>query len=61
MTLGLEITFSYTIKIQSSPGQVAQLVEASSHTPKGCRFGPQSGHIPKLGVQYLVRESTEGT
>ena len=27
------------------PGQVAQCVGASSHTPKGCRFDSQSGHL----------------
>ena len=42
-----------------STGQVAQLVGALSHTPKGCRFDPWSGHIPKLwlwssvGVQLI--------
>ena len=29
------------------PGQVAQLVGTSSHTPKGCRFDSWSGHIPR--------------
>ena len=30
------------------PWQVAQLIGASSHTPKSCRFGPKSRHIPTL-------------
>ena len=29
---------------------VAQLVGASSHKPKGCRFDPWSGHMPGLRV-----------
>ena len=29
---------------------VAQLVGESSHTPKGCKFHPQSGHVPRLRV-----------
>ena len=33
---------------------VAQLVGAFSHTPKGCGFDSQSGHITRLWVQSLV-------
>ena len=33
---------------------MAQLVGASSPTPKGCRFYPRSGHIPGLQVRSLV-------
>ena len=32
-----------------SPGQVAQLAGASSHTPKGCGFNSQSRHILRFG------------
>ena len=38
-----------------SHDQVAQLVEAPSHTPKCCEFDPQLGHIPRLWVWSLVR------
>ena len=31
------------LKQKNSPGIVAKLVGASSHTPKGCRFEPQLG------------------
>ena len=31
-------------------GKVAQLVGASSHTPKDCGFNSQSGYIPRLWV-----------
>ena len=37
-------------KLGLSPGQVTQLVRASSHTTKGCSFNHQSGHILKLWV-----------
>ena len=30
------------------PGQVAQLVGASSYIPKVCEFDPWSGQIPKV-------------
>ena len=43
-----------------SPVQVAQLVGASSRTPKGCGFDSQSGHIPRLQVQSPVTVSTAG-
>ena len=38
-----------------SPGWVAQLVGASSSTPKSRRFNPSSGYIPRMWVQFLVR------
>ena len=37
------------------PGQVAQLVGASSHMPKDCRFDSWSGYIFGLHVQSPVR------
>ena len=40
--------------------QVARLVGASSHAPKVCRFDHQSGPIPRLWVQSLVRAHMEG-
>ena len=43
------------------PGQVAQLVGASSPAQKGWGFDPQSGHIPRLQVQSLVRCVREAT
>ena len=33
---------------------VAQLVEALSHTPKGCGFDSRSGHMPRLGAQSPI-------
>ena len=42
------------------PGWVAQLVGASSCTPKGCRFDSQSGQIPRLWVQAPVGEHLGG-
>ena len=39
---------------------MTQLVVASSHVSKGCRFHPHSGHIPKLWVQSLVEACTRG-
>ena len=44
-----------------SPGQVAQWVGALSRAPKGFGFDPQSGHIPRLSVQSLVRVCVEAT
>ena len=52
--MSLDIMFYITIyvmfnrKLPSCPEQVAQLVGVSSSTPRGCRFNPRSGHIPKL-------------
>ena len=37
---------------------VAQLVGASPHRPKVCRFDSGSGHIPRLQVQLPVRVPT---
>ena len=48
-------------KLLPSPGRVVQLVAGSSHTPKGCRFDSQSGHIPRLQVQPLVGERPGAT
>ena len=42
------------------PGQVTQLVKASSCTPKGCGFYSWSGHIPRLWVPSLVRAHMGG-
>ena len=39
---------------------VAQLVRASSHKPKGHGLDSWSGHIPRLGVQSLVRVHMRG-
>ena len=50
-----------TLKAMSCPGQVAQLVEASSHTPKGCGFHPPSGHIPRLQVDPRLGHVQEAT
>ena len=41
-------------RLKDSPGQVAELVGASSHASKGCRFDSWSGHIPRLWVQSPV-------
>ena len=41
-------------------GWVAQLLGASSHTPKGCGLDSQSGHIHRLWDQSLVGVHTEG-
>ena len=35
---------------------VSQLILASSHIPKGWMFNSPSGHIPRLWVQFPVRE-----
>ena len=43
------------------PGQVAQLVEALSLTPKGCGFDSWLGYIPKLQVRSPVRHTREAT
>ena len=40
----------YLQKKNLHPGQVVQLVEASSYALKGCRFDSWSGHIPRLWV-----------
>ena len=55
MTLGSNIQES-----DRSPGQVALLIGTSSHTPKGCEFYPQLGHIPRLQVQSPVGQHTGG-
>ena len=49
-----------TIKQARTPDGVAQLVEASSCAPKGCRIDPQSGHKPKLWVWSPVRACMRG-
>ena len=38
---------------------VAQLVGAPSHLPKGCRFDPQSGHLPWLQVRSPLGQVQE--
>ena len=60
--LWIEITFFVLCyKKKSSPGwMVAWLVGASSCAPKGCRFDPRSGHIPRLWVQSQVGACTDG-
>ena len=40
--------------IENSPGQVADLLGESFHTPKCCGFHSWSGHIPRLWIQSLV-------
>ena len=40
--------------LKSRPGMVFQVVGASSHTPRGCRFDFWSGHLPRLQVQFVV-------
>ena len=52
------ITFTRVCSLKKS--QVARLVGASSHAPKVCGFDPQSGPIPRLWVQSLVRAHMEG-
>ena len=48
-TLQTFIPTTLTYKVADGcPGQVAQLAEMLSHTPKGCRFDSWSGHIPRL-------------
>ena len=47
-------------KMSFSPAGVAQLVGASSHTPKGWQIDPQSGHTPRLWVWSLVGAYTGG-
>ena len=54
------ITEYLNSRYSNCPGQVAQFVGASSHTPKGCGFNSQPGHIPKLEVQSPVWAHTEG-
>ena len=49
---------NYFFKSEFCLGQVVQLVGASPHTPKGCRFNSWSGHIPRLRVQSPVRAHT---
>ena len=39
---------------------VAQLVEASSHRPKGQEFDSQSGHMPGSQVQSLAGVQMKG-
>ena len=49
------LTIFYFKKILSGfPGQVAQLVGASSHAPKGYRFNPQSQHIREATNQCFA-------
>lgn len=43
-----------TKRTEKSPGSVAPLAEAWSHTPKGCGFNFQSGHLPGLRVPSSV-------
>ena len=49
----MTLEFSDTHR-KSSPGGVAQLVEALSCTPEGCRFNFWSGHTPWMQDQSLV-------
>ena len=58
MVLILDINFNI-IKM-SRPGWVAGLVGVLSHTPKACEFDPQSGHIGRLWVGFLVGVPMEG-
>ena len=50
----------HTLRNQVSPGQVAQLVGASSRTPKGCGFDRWSEHTSRLWVRSPVRVNTGG-
>lgn len=46
---GENINSSTLLKnVQSSPGEVTQLVGTFSHASKGSRFNFRSGHIPRL-------------
>ena len=38
----------------------AQVIGASFHAPKGCRFDSWSGHIPRLQAHPLARACTGG-
>ena len=61
--IGIEENFLNLLKdiYKKTPySWVAQLVGVSSHTPKGCGFDSQSGHIPRLQVQSQVGTCTEG-
>ena len=40
---------------------VAQLVEASSHRPKGQEFNSQSGHVPGWWIQSQAGACTRGS
>ena len=42
------------------PGQVAQLVRASSYTPKGYGFNPQPGRIYRLWIWSMIWAHTGG-
>ena len=48
-------------KRHNHPGRVAQLVGASSYTPKGCGLNPQSGHMPGLQARSPVGGVQEAT
>ena len=45
------MTRTYTKKANSALAGVPQLVGGSSCKPKGCRFNPWLGHIPRLWVR----------
>ena len=51
---------SQKVNIELTALARAQLVGASSHTPKGYGFNPGSGNIPRLRVQSLVGACTGG-
>ena len=48
------------LRVNSSPSQVAQLVGASSCTPKGCGLDSHTRHIPRTWVWSLIREHKGG-
>lgn len=53
VTLGLK-------PVVSSPGWVAPLVGASSHTPKSCGFDFWLGRMPRLWIQFPGRAHMGG-
>lgn len=52
---------SETSKVNWPLAHMVQLVEASSHTPKGVRFNSQSGHITGLRVWSRSQHVWEAT
>lgn len=49
------------MKTLPGPGQVAHLVGALSHAPRGCEFDTQLGYMTGLLVQFLVRACLGGS
>ena len=61
LPLNCSLIFFGCLKITLNIGQVAQLVGVSSHTPKGCGFKSQSGHISRLLGDLWSRFIQEAT